>query len=230
LPTTDSPALVRTGLDEAAFAAFLTKRIGTAAADAQQATDYARKTLSTMSVGGWRYQSLYHLVHGLLASPLLRISGTPAERRIGDLIAARSMCLVDCLLLLYPRMFTVDAGEQPAVLPLVGESFTCGTIFLVHTLAAIYIWVHAEVTPQVLNAFFGAEAVPQEVPQIQTPENQKLNQLINECYALSGKYLPVCLLPAGDAREEVFRDILVDMRTDGGGDLKTFIGQMTTFQ
>jgi hypothetical protein len=54
--------------------------------------------------------------------------------------------------------------------------------------------------------------------------------LINDCYALSGKYLPVNIIPAGDQREEVFRDILVDMRTDGGGDLKAFISQMTTFQ
>jgi hypothetical protein len=96
------------------------------------------------------------------------------ERRMADLIAARSMCLVDWLLLLYPRMFTVDAGEQPAVLPLVGDSFTCGTIFFVHTLAVIHIWVHTEISPQVLRAFFSRETVPQEVPQIQTPENQKL--------------------------------------------------------
>jgi hypothetical protein len=230
LPTTDKPALVRASVDEAAFAAFLTKRISIATTEPQHGTDYARKTLTGMSSGGWRYQSLYHLVHGLLVSPLLRMPVASFERRIADLAAARSMCLVDCLLLLYPRMFAVDAGEQPAVLPLVGDSFTCGTIFLVHTLAAIHIWIRAEVNPQVLRAFFGRETVPQEVPQIQTPENQKLNQLINDCYALSGKYLPVDIIPAGDPREEVFRDILVDMRTDEGGDLKAFISQMTTFQ
>jgi hypothetical protein len=227
LPTTEAPGCVRAAVDEGVLAAFLMKRITAFVSDPQPASDFVRHTLTAMSVGGARYQSLYHLLHSLFGSPLLR---PQSESRIAELIAARSMSLVDCLLYLYPRMFALDAQQNYGPLPLVGESFQYGSIVLAHTVTRIYVWVSTNAAPDLLVKFFGGQTVPADVPQTGTPENQRLNELIAACWAFSRKYLPVEIIPGGDARENVFRDILVDLRTDGGTDLKAFIAQIATFQ
>jgi hypothetical protein len=58
---------------------------------------------------------------------------------------------------------------------------------------------------------------------LHTEENERFNRLIGECWAMSGKWLPVEVIPAGDQREAVFRELLVDIRPDGGGDLNAFV-------
>jgi hypothetical protein len=227
LPTTDVPGSVRAAVNEAAVAAFLMKRITAFVADPRPASDLVRHTLTAMSVGGARYQSLYHLLHSLLGSPLMRAQ---SELRIAELILVRSMSLVDCLLYLYPRMFALDAQQYSGPLPLVGDSFQYGSIFLAHTVRRIYIWVRSDAAPDLLMKFFGDQTVPADVPLTGTPENQRLNELVAACQAFSRKYLPVEIIPGGDTRESVFREILVDLRTDGGADLKAFIAQIATFQ
>jgi hypothetical protein len=96
-------------------------------------------------------------------------------------------------------------------------------VVLVHSFDLIYVWVNPEAPPTIIWAFFGSDTLPREVPQLDTRENVRLNEVITECYAMSGRYLPVEVIPPGDPREAIFGDILVDVSVASGGDLASFI-------
>jgi hypothetical protein len=224
LPTSDRPGMVRGSLDEAAAAAFLLKKSASLTGDVGAAQGMVRKQLAQMAKDD--FVSIYHLVHSLLGARFMRGAEVPVDDRFAEAVPLRSMSVTGCLLFLYPRMFAVDV-DCGTTLPLCGESFGTGGIMLVHAVDGVYVWVGRDVNADTLSAYFGGQEVPSEVPRVQTEENERLHKLIAECWAISGKWLPVEIIPAGDQKEAVFRELLVDGRTEGGGDLDAFVSQMT---
>ena len=177
---------------------------------------------------------MFHLMHSMMFCTALRAAGhrLGADGRMAEIIRLRAMGVVDLMLYLYPRMFAVDADEQCTPLPLVQQSFAEGCCFLVHTLDNIFIWVSIGASKEFLANAFGVAAIeelPKEVPKLETAENRRLNELINECWKLSAHYLPVEVIPQGDQREEVFGEILRDEEVGEGPQLGTWIGQIRSF-
>jgi hypothetical protein len=126
-------------------------------------------------------------------------------------------------------MLVVDVDGEPTPLPLVGESFQAGYVVGVHTYSRVFVWANPQIAAETAIAYFGATELPPEIPQLRTPQNQKLHQVITDCYQLSRTYLPVEVIPAGSQREDVFRDVLVDISTEPGSDLAHFLSHVTSF-
>jgi hypothetical protein len=209
---------VRRGVDEAALAAFLVKRcpgivIGQGV---REASSSVRLLLNTMLAKCFQFECFPYLVHSLLGSELLR-----HDAKLVALMSARTYSLVNCLLYLYPRLFAVDTADGP--LPLVQESFGRGRVFLAHTVDRLFVWVSPECPQDVVAAFFGREGVVGEVPQLETEESRRINEMIGDCYALSGRYLPVEVIPPGSQREAVFAQILVDGSVAAGTNMDAFL-------
>jgi hypothetical protein len=223
IPTASDLESLRSAVDEAAFAAFSTKRAASSVTAAGVAEASARVKSNARSIASrqFRLSSTFHLLHSLSESPLMRIGASDVpDSRMAALMNARSFSAADALLFLYPRMFAVDAGAGP--LPLVRESFAQGFVFLVHTLKKIFVWISPAAPPEIVRAFIGDDT--RAVGEIGTKENEALNGVIAECYAFSGKYLPVEVVPAESEREAaVFRDVLVDIADGGAGGLQGFI-------
>jgi hypothetical protein len=215
---------LRSAVDEAALAAFFTKRTASwvTTQGVPEAATALRRHARAAGANGFRVASLYHLLHSLVESPLLRpVYEEGVDGRLSRLINARSLAIVDAVLFLYPRMFAIDTGTEP--LPLAQESFNRGRVIVVHTIARIFVWVSPEAEVETVRAFFGADAVPDEVRETGSEESARLAALIAECYAMSGRYLPVEVVHVGSPREAVFRDILVDGAPGGGSTLQGFL-------
>jgi hypothetical protein len=69
------------------------------------------------------------------------------------------------------------------------------------------------VSPEFLRNAFGVASVGElgnTLPTIESEENQRLQQILGDCWSLIGKYVPVEVVPQESPREQVFREILVD--------------------
>jgi protein transport protein SEC24 len=224
LPVTNQPAVVKASVDEAAVAVYLLKH--TASLVLQRPVPEAVAILNrrfAALTSGAKYSSLYHLAHGLLSAPLLRTS-LADEARVMEAALARAASLVNGLLYLCPRVFVVDSGR--GVCAASADAFTRGYVLLVHAWNRIYVWVNQETPRELLLGFFGDEVVPAEIPQIQTEMNQRMNEIVADCYALSGRYLPVEVIPPGDPRVSVLGELLVDSSLASGADLSGFLSSV----
>jgi protein transport protein SEC24 len=224
LPVSKEVTEIRQSADELAVVMFWMKRSTTFIMNEGpiESSKVIRKYVAGASSGGFRYCSLYHMVHGLLSSPLLR--PTPVDGpdgRLTALINARGFSVVTALLYLYPRLFVIDAQLGPLALD--ESAFGSGYCIVAHTHSRIYVWASPSTPPETMQELFGSVEMPAALPQIDTPLNQQLNKVIEECHALSGRYLDVEMIPPGSQRESVFPDILVDMSSVCGSDLKTFL-------
>jgi hypothetical protein len=230
VPTTDQPLLVRAAVNEAAVTALWVNRFAPTNGDIRGMAEGFRKAFSAMVSGGHPYKSLYHLAHGYLASAVLRPSAPYGlDWEIAEAFRVRGLSVFDSILLSYPRFIVVDSSDDPEPAPLVGESFQLGFIVVVHSSNRIFVWANPQTPLETKLAYFGAEELPPEIPQIETAENRRLNAVISKCYELSGAYLPTEIIPAESPREAVFRELLVDISTEGGTDLPGFLRQMPTF-
>jgi hypothetical protein len=223
IPVTNQPALIKASIDEGAMAVCLLKRAANLLSQhpSSETVSLLQRTFAGLTVGA-RFSSLYHLMHGLFGSPLLRVGVQGGEEgRIMEMVHTRAASLVSALLYMYPRVFVLDNGKD--ILPSSADAFVRGYILLVHSWNQLYLWVNPEVPKELALAFFGSETVPLQVPQIETEQNRRLNEVIAECYALSGKYLPVQIIPPGDPRMSVFRELLVDSSLASGSDFSGFL-------
>jgi hypothetical protein len=170
-----------------------------------------------------RYTSIYHLSHALFAhaftAPAFPRGGV--DGRISAILTIRALCIVDVLLLLYPRLFAADGPME--VLPLSGASFSMGSCFVLHTVDEVFVWVADSASQEYVTAAFGDDV--NYVPRLETRENQRLNKIIEGCWALSGRYLTVTVMRQGDPREAVFAEVLVDDAIAGGMRLADWIKQ-----
>ncbi|KAH0789179.1 Sec23/Sec24 trunk domain containing protein [Histomonas meleagridis] len=232
VPTSDKPQEVRNSIDEAALAVLLAKRSSTIALKTKQdeAAQFIRKEFNSICSGGVKFPTLPYLVHSLLCSKSLRnVNVNENDQKIQDIIKLQSMSLIDTMLYLYPEMYVLDNINNLKQLPLNQQSFAEGNCFLVHTVSKVYIWISPGATPQYLTAAFGVGAVDQldlnNIPKLETNENKIINEKIAECYNLSGKYLPVEIIPPGSEKEALFAEFLVDCSKACGSDVGPFIGQ-----
>jgi hypothetical protein len=179
-------------------------------------------------VGGLKYCSIYHLVHGLLASEIFRGKNMRGDPRLLDiLIRARGMSVMDSLLFMYPRLFIADREKR--LMPLGSESFREGYVVVVHTMRRIFIWINPDGMQASCQAFFGTSELPNELVNFESEANARLQEIVSECRMLSGKYLPLEFIPPGSRRESVFTDILVDIAAGTGTDLKNFLLEFAPF-
>jgi hypothetical protein len=176
------------------------------------AAEQLSRSATHLLVQGCQFQYLPHLLHALLANSLAQPTfPTSFDGRTSELIFLRALRIFDLILYFYPRLIAADGDGE--ILPLTGASFARGSCFIVHTVRMVVIWVSKGATQGYLESVFGVdqvEALPQAVPETGTAENLKVNELIRECWALSGRYLPVEVIGQGSEREVIFRDILVD--------------------
>jgi hypothetical protein len=220
---------VRASVDEAVAAAFLVKKHAPFRGDSRKAAEGLRAAFAAMRGGGASYRSLYHLMHSALGSTIVRDAAPLGiDWKIAEALRVRALSVFETLLYLYPRMLVVDAEGEPSPLPLVGESFRAGYVVVMHTSTHVLVWANPEIPAEVARAYFGG-ADAAELPTLPTPENERLRQVVDDCYRLSGTYLPVEVIAAGGPREAVFKDLLVDMSTESGSDLASFLSQATSF-
>ncbi|OHS94927.1 Sec23/Sec24 trunk domain containing protein [Tritrichomonas foetus] len=232
LPSSNTPTTVKQSLDEAAIATILAKKaaIKVLQKGPEEASLETKRALTLISSGGFRFSSLYHLIHSLLCSPLLRrgVAGG-ADTRMHHVIQLRAVSLPNALLYMYPRFYAIDT--KTGELPLENAAFCAGSVFLAHTLKRIYIWVSPSATPETLMNIFGVsslDALPTSVPPLNNPDNQFVQETLQKCYIYSGKYIPSEVIPPGDPRESIFGDILVDVSTYCGTAVTPFISEMTS--
>ena len=234
LPTTNKPQIIKSSLDEAALATYLAKKAAVKVLQSgpEEATLETKRILASICSGGFRYSSLYHLIHSLLCSHLLRL-GIPGgvDTRVTNVLKIRASSIPNTLLYMYPRFYALDA--MSAELPLEQASFSAGSIFLVHTVSKIYVWVSPSATPEALSNLFGISSIDQlpqvqDIPQLNNELNTFAQNLLQNCYLFSGKYLPTEIIPPGGQREAVFADILVDMSTACGSTVSSFITEMSS--
>lgn len=278
LPATDQPALVKSSLDEAALATYFLKRasIRVLQKGSKDAFDFVRNNFTTLCSSVMSqpnipaFESLYHLIHSILASPIVRQIPNKSpydviDTRIANIVTARALSLTSALLYLYPRMIAVDASflsfdsstnsffydenkitnndlntscpQSTQPLPLDSTSFGRGYCFVVHTIEKIFVWISPSINLNYLRAAFNVSSLEElsngsfnlsAVPVLQTPQNAIIQQVINSCYTLSGKYLPTEIIPPGSPRENVFADILVDAIQVMGSNLTAFVASTGT--
>lgn len=231
IPSTTSISDILQNVDEGAIVTLESRRTLSAvlAVGSNEALQRIKPKFVNTLLSGANIRSCHHLFHGILSSHLFK---TPhplgIDGRMASIIHLRSASVTDVLLTNYPRMFVTDT-PQISVLPLNSQSFGAGNVFLFHTVNQIFIWISANVSPQYLVNAFGVNSlqeVQQDLPQLNTPENQALQGLINESMNMSARYLRVEIITQGSPRESEFQDILVeDSQTSG----KTFSGFLSEF-
>ncbi|OHT11430.1 Sec23/Sec24 trunk domain containing protein [Tritrichomonas foetus] len=214
-PLSRDPAAVISSVDEATLASIIARRTmtGILASGPVEALAQLRKDLTQMySVRNPNFKSLLYIVHGLMSNLVLRpVHPLGVDGRMSTIIKLRAISLIDLLLYLYPRMYAIDTSNSP--LPLSYSSFGLGCCFVFHTVDRIYIWVNNGATPEYLMGAFGVNAieqVPLELPTLNTPENQAIQALIQDCCTLSGRYLPNEVMIQGSPREYIINEIVTD--------------------
>jgi hypothetical protein len=226
-PVSADFAVVQRGIDEAALAnaigrQFVWHATRKGPAEALEATT---KLVESAFGCGIKFKTFHHLMHAFLSNPITRLKFSGGiDARFAGFIRLRALGIVDFVLLVYPRLFAADGPDE--ALPLTAESFGAGRCFVAHTIGEIFVWIGQDVSDRYLSEAFGVsrfEELPREVPVIETAANERLNGIIRGCWELSGRYLPVSVVPQGDPREAVFGDLLVDDAVASGRNLADWI-------
>lgn len=247
LPVVSDVKTIRSSIDEGALATFFAKRVvhSVLSSGKESAMKLIHRDMFNIISHSISVRSMFHLSHAISLSQLISVPcDFGVDGRMCVSVFTRAANVVEMMLYLYPRMFALDstivdsvynkyAGISPnflGPLPLAAESFGYGSVFLFHTNTKIYIWVSKAADPSFLNGVFGCSSIqdlPTEIPSdIQTPENQKIQLLLNECWKLSGKYIPNEVIPQEDPREYVISRFLVDSTPNN--DLKAWANLMRT--
>lgn len=188
-----------------------------------------KKVFANMYSRGHRFVSLPYLIHSALSCDLLCVPcAYGVDGRFTTIIEMRSCNVVECLLKLYPRFFCVE--RMDALLPLTQQSFYSGNVFVFHTYNRILIWVSPATTPDQLSDIFGVSSLdelPLNLPQTGTPINSQLHEKINECYMISGRYLPHEIIRGGNNSEREFQvsGLLLDDNNSSGSSMDAFLSQ-----
>jgi hypothetical protein len=165
------------------------------------------------------------LAHSLLSRRIFR-AGRDPDWLVAEIIKLRAFGIPASVLWLYPRMFCADANCGP--LPLTAASFTIGRCFVVHCQSRIWIWIGEGISEDWLEAAFGVRS-PAALSGVTTPPvlegNAALRALIEDCCAVSFRYLPVEIILQGDPREAIFASILVDDSRDSGENLTEWLSR-----
>lgn len=98
------------------------------------------------------------------------------DGRVRDLVFIRGSGVIDCLLYLSPRKLVL---EKNAV--------------LIHHPRHIDMLIAKEANREFMQAVFGQETIANAIPELETPENQKIREFINESRSMSLLWLPLTI-------------------------------------
>ena len=146
------------------------------------------------------------------------------------IIATRSMGIIDIVLWLYPRLFALDTNIGP--LPLANESFQQGSVFLAHMSNKIVIRVSYSCPAEYMQGAFNTvsfENLSESFEKLENPINAQIHYLIEDCWKLSGKYLPVEVIKQGDYKERLFEQLIVDSESNTISGLNKWLSQINYF-
>jgi hypothetical protein len=214
IPVTDSVAAIQESMDPIGLLASMARRAvrNVLAVGSAEALAIFKNEVSKMISKGAAPSYVYHLTHALAVSPILVIVPVPeVDNKIVMLTRWRSVHFMEILLTIYPRMFAVDTDVGP--LALVSESFGDGSVFLFHLPSRILMWISSAADQIYIQDAFGVPdlgSLPDEVPKLDSKESEDLNRRIEECWDISGKYLPVEILVQGNPKEVEIASLLVD--------------------
>jgi hypothetical protein len=83
----------------------------------------------------------------------------------------------------------------------------------------VIVWIGAGIAQEWLEDAFGVTSlqdIQAELPVLTLEANMALNAAIQECWKISQRYLTVSIIPQGDPREVIFKEILVEDSTASG--------------
>ena len=212
---------IKNSIDEGALTALIVKRaiFNMLSSGLEPALMHLKNEVIALVANGIPAESIFHLIHSFYFSKIGTPGASTPDQKIAYSVWLRSASIVEMLLCLYPRMFALDT--RSAAIPCEANSFAVGRVFLFHTNAKTYIWVSNEADPTFLSNVFGVTTVdattfPSDLAELDTDDSRYVHSKLQECWSLSGRYLPLEIIPQGSPRESVFGSLLVD--TPPGGE------------
>lgn len=215
IPKSNDPRLICKSIDEASLMAIITHHaiLRSLEEGPQNARCYIKKEISHIFSSGTKFSSLVFLLNSLLLSRVLRnIHPNGVDGRMATFVELYGMSNNNILLYFYPRMFNVNESEF-SILPLGNDSFLNGFCFVIHTYNKIYIKIQKNADANYLKNAFDAcsfEDIPFNVPKLETQENLVLQNLINDCWSFSGKFLQTEIICQGNTRESILSEFMID--------------------
>jgi hypothetical protein len=133
--------------------------------------------------------------------------GVDVDARMASLLNLKGMNAVDVLLWLHPRMIPLAFPET--TVPLIVSALDGYPISVIHMVDRLFVWVGGNADTADVEQLFGTQTATQ-VPELDNPLNATLREIIEGCWALSGKFLPVRVLRPGDGRIALVTQYLVE--------------------
>lgn len=208
----NNPLNVCNAIDEASLMAMITRQVvGMIIHNGSTfALNELRKRIIDMFSKSAKYRSLLFLLHSLLANPILN-STLNIDEKMTNIMRLRSIKTIDLLLFFYPRLFSLTS---PICLSqLKRSSLDTGNCFLLHTYNKIYLFIKDTMDSNDMKQLFGNDPIQNHltmIPTLQTPENEQLHALLNDCYKMSGNFLDFEFIFSGTSKEKEFYDFFVD--------------------
>ena len=232
LPVTSELSILKSYIDEGALASLELKKavFNVLSQGKDYATTGLRADLQALSTRNIPVNSMIHLYHSIFLSPLLH-DNNGVDKRMENCLWIRSANITEILLYLYPRLYAIDFHNtelESCVLPLENNSFSSGSLFLFHTENHIYIWVAKTIPKDFIEAIFGVSEfhlIPKAIPQLNTPENQYIRNIMQLCFNLSRKYIPNQVIKQNDEEETKISHFLIDSFPNH--DIKQFINSLS---
>jgi len=128
------------------------------------------------------------------------------DARMADLINMRSMNAIDVLLWVYPRLIPLEDPET--VLPLTNSVLTNYPIALAHMVDRVVVWIGENADQGIVAQIFGDEL--SRIPELESEANVMVRKIVHDCWALSGRYLPVQVMRGRDRRFGVLGSYLTE--------------------
>jgi protein transport protein SEC24 len=154
-----------------------------------------------------RLKPLAHLCHTFRRSIVFSSSpDVDVDARMADLINIRTMNGIDILLWLHPRAIPWD--DPGATVPLTTFTLTSYPVLVVHMVNRIVLWV-GEKADDAVTQIFGGE-FGAEVPELNNEVNAAVRRIVQDCWAISRRFLPVQLVRRDDQRFGILGRYLVE--------------------
>jgi hypothetical protein len=133
--------------------------------------------------------------------------GVDVDARMASLLNLKGMNSIDILLWLHPRI--IPLAFPDATLPLITPVLSAYPICVIHMVDRIFVWVGENADSGDIAQLFGGEVTAQ-IPQLETATNFAVRRIIDNCWALSARYLPVSVIRPGDRRVALIMRYLME--------------------
>ncbi|EAX93940.1 Sec23/Sec24 trunk domain containing protein [Trichomonas vaginalis G3] len=225
VPVTTDLNIVRQNIDEISLMSIIIRRAAMMilGKGRQDCVNYIQSNMKELIKSKAAIVSIPYLLHSLLFSDLTRERHPDGiDGRLAIIIRIRSIDIISATLYLYPRLFALQEDGSYNVLPLKGSSFAYGTVFVLHMIDRIVVWVSLAAKPEFLMDLFDVDEltkISNEIPVKENPPNKALLEIIENSRVLSRCYLPVSVIPQGSSDEAIIGQSLFD---DDSGNRQSF--------